>query len=103
MIKFEVPEDGQSVYEIRTKSGQSSVGLRICRGTAGLDEADEDLIDLGAEPVSCVGDGAAENRIQLIETLASGDNGLTGADERFVSLSNPFGASKCLIHTFLHQ
>ncbi|MBT9622314.1 hypothetical protein GPK52_04740 [Sutterella wadsworthensis] len=86
MIKFEVPEDGQSVYEIRTKSGQSSVGLRICRGTAGLDEADEDLIDLGAEPVSCVGDGAnvgefpcdgaAENRIQLIETLASGDNAL---------------------------
>ena len=48
MIKFEVPEDGQSVYEIRTKSGQSSVGLRICRGTAGLDEAHE-IADLLSE------------------------------------------------------
>ena len=108
MIKFEVPEDGQSVYEIRTKSGQSSVGLRICRGTAGLDEADEDLIDLGAEPVSCVGDGAnvgefpcdgaAENRIQLIETLASGDNGLTGAKESLVAVVHPVGFRERCFH-----
>ncbi len=39
MIKFEVPEDGQSVYEIRTKSGKSY--LVRCPGTISP-ESDED-------------------------------------------------------------
>lgn len=39
MIKFEVPEDDQSVYEIRTKSGKSY--LVRCPGTISP-ESDED-------------------------------------------------------------
>ena len=60
-------------------------------------------VDDGGDIREFARDSSAEYVVELIETLASGDNALTGADERFVSLSNPFGASKCLIHTFLHQ